>query len=203
MVYQNLVNQIKTEARIRQDNSFDSTVIGLINELFKEAVESQRPFELRSEQPLNLTTATATVALPTDFFIHHQVFFKDVDTGKKWQLTDFDKAIPPAPRGFYGHPTGFQVASGNLVVLPKEDIVSGDQIILVYYKKPPEISEIDLVNSNPIPRLEPFIIRGVLRRLRMLHSDDLQVAQMLSGDISSAAQAYTKDSPERDAKSGS
>lgn len=202
MVFQDLVNQIKVEARISSDTEFDPMVIGLINELFKEAVESQRPFELRNEVPLTLSAQNPQVTLPDDFFIHHQVFFKDINTGIIYQLNDEDKASAPCPRALYGNPNVFQVAQGFIYVKPPDQIVSGDQINLIYYKKPPEIVQADLITQNPIPRLEPFIIRGVIRRIRMFHSDDLQVAQMLSGDISSAAKGYMNDGPERDQKSG-
>lgn len=204
MVFQDLVNQIKTEGRIASDSEFDPMVIGLINELFKEAVESERPFELRADIVLALTTATATVALPADFFIHHQVFYQDADTGRTYQLTDEDKAVPPAPMGLYGHPKSFEVVtSGQIILKPSGAIVTGDSVLLIYYKKPPEITQASLINANLIPRLEPFLVRGVIRRIRMFHSDDLQVAQMLSGDIQSAGQGYSKDSPERSQKSGS
>lgn len=198
MIFQDLVSQIKTEARIKEDDSFDSTVIALINELFKEAVESQRPFELRNEVSLNLTpSGTGIIDVPTDFFIHHQVFYKDINTLREWQLSDEDSIILPAPRGMYGFPKSFQIVNGvRIAIKPSSSVVEGSILRLIYYQKPPEIGMVNLVDDNPIPRLEPFLVRACIRRLRMFHADDLQVAQMLSGDISSAAQGYANDEPE-------
>jgi hypothetical protein len=198
MIFQDLLNQIKSEGRIREDSSFDNIVIALINELFKEAVESQRPFELRNEVSISIgTSGNNQVPLPTNFFLYHQVFYKDINTGREWQLSDEDKVILPAPRGFYGFPKSFAVASPNIYIKPKTNIISGSVLRLIYYKIPPEIDTSQLVNPNPIPRLEPFIIRAAIRRLRMFHADDLQVAQMFTGDIGSAAQGYANDEPEK------
>lgn len=198
MIFQTLIEQIKTEARIKEDDEFDSTVIGLINEMFKEAVESQRPFELREETFLNLTTATNTVALPEDFFIHQEILFVDADTGREYQLTDQDEAISPAPRGMYGHPKSFEIVTGQLLnIKPFANIVTGDKIHLVYYKFPPVVTTETVIAENPIPRLEPYLIRTVIRRLRMFHIDDAQVAQMFSQDVASAAKGYSNDEPVR------
>lgn len=197
MKYEELVEQIKTEGRVKGDDDFVPTIIGLLNELFKEAVESQNPFELRKEVELDLTTDTPTVALPSDFFIHRQVHFIDADTGRRYPLTDQDKAIPPAPRGLFGHPKSFEIAGSTILLKPSDEIVTGDKLLLVYYKFPPVVTEETLINENPIPRLEPFLVRGVIRRIRMVHSDDMQVVQILSGDTNAAAQAYTKDEPRR------
>lgn len=196
MLFQSIVDQIKTEARIKSDSSFDVEVASLITELFKEAVESQRPFELRQEVNLPLNTAQATITLPTDFFIYHRVYFQDSSTGKKWILSSHDDAIMPAPVGFYGHPKSFQLITGNQIALdPVTSIVSGDSIDLIYYQNPPTLTVAGFSTQNPIPRLEPFLIRAAIRRVRMLHSDDVQVAQMISGDVASAAKGYTNDEP--------
>lgn len=196
MKFDLLVAQIKSEARIATDSTFDTTVVALLNELFKEAVEQQRPFELRAEATLALTTNTGSVNLPTDFFIHHQVRFVDADTSRTYPLTDEDKAVPPAPIGLYGHPKSFEILANSVLDLkPYSAIVTGDGIFLVYYKIPPIVLITALNVENPIPRLEPFLIRGVIRRIRMLHSDDVQIAQMLSGDVQSAASGYAKDEP--------
>lgn len=201
MKYSQLIEQIGTEARISGDTGFQALVISLLNELFKEAVESQRPMELREEAYLDLTTDVGFVILPDDFFVHHQVQFVDADTGKKYPLTDQDKAAPPAPRGMYGHPKTFEIMSGVVNIKPADSVVTGDKLFLVYYKTPPIITVATLATDNPIPRVEPFLIRAAIRRIRMFHADDLQVAQLLGGDISSAASSYTKDEPVRNSRS--
>jgi len=200
MRYQTLIDQIGTEARISGDSGFQALCINLLNELFKEAVESQRPMELRAEVFLTLTTDVGFIDLPTDFFVHHQVQFVDVDTSRKYPLSDQDKAAAPAPRGMYGHPKTFEIMSGVINIKPAEEIVDGDQIFLVYYKTPPVITTANLSTENPIPRLEPFLIRAAIRRIRMFHGDDLQVAQLLSGDVASAASSYAKDEPVRNSR---
>lgn len=197
MKFSDLILQIKAEARVKADDAFDAVVIGLLNEMFKEATLAQRPFELRGEVPLAITAVTGLVTLPADFFVHHQVRFHDADTGREWALTTQDEAIQPAPRGMYGHPKSYQVESGQILLKPATAIVGGDTINLVYYKIPPIVLIDALTVDNPIPRLEPFLIRATIRRIRMLHSDDVQVAQMLSGDVGSAASSYTKDEPVR------
>lgn len=203
MIFGDLVTQIKTEGRLADDDAFTQTVLGIINESFKEAVESQRPFELRNQVSIALTSGVGTVPVPTDFFIHHQLFYTS-SLGPEYQLTDQDKAISPAPRGLFGYPKTFEVENGlNFILGPANLITSADTLRVIYYQKPPEVSEAMLNQVNPIPRLEPFLIRCALRRVRMYHSDDLQVAQMLTADITSAASAYTKDTPERESKTGS
>lgn len=199
MIFQDLINQIKFEARIREDDSFNPVAIGLINELFKEAVESQRPFELRNEVSLTLNlSGQGLIPVPDDFFIHHQAFYKDIDSGREWQLSDEDRVILPAPHGMYGFPKSFQVVNGiQIAIKPATSVVANSTIRLIYYQRPPEITQLQLVDTNPIPRLEPFLIRACIRRLRMFHADDMQVAQMLTGDISSAAQGYANDEPEK------
>lgn len=200
MKFQDLIDQIKTESRIKDDDSFLPMVIGLLNELFKEAIEDQRPFEQRVDivLPLN-TSGVGQLVCPDDFFIHHQLFFHDSDTGREYQLVDQDNAVPPAPKGLYGHPKTFELLTGEPTMInlqPQIGIVAGDRIRLIYYKGVLEITPDNLTQDNPIPRLEPFLIRAAIRRVRMFHSDDVQVAQMLTGDISSAAQGYSKDEPE-------
>lgn len=200
MIFQNLVNQIKTEARLKEDSTFDDLVIALINEMFIEAVQSQRPFELRREVFLLVAAVTGVVSLPDDFFLHHQLFFNDIDTGQEWQLIDQDEASQPAPRGFYGHPTSYEVEFEEALIKPTGAIISGDQIRLIYYVAPPILSSVNILQENPIPRLEPFLLRACLRRARMFHTDDMQVVQVLSGDVASAASAYTKDTPVKEVK---
>lgn len=204
MTFSDLINQIKTEGRIKDDDAFTPVVIGLMNEAYKEAVESQRPFELREEVSIALTANQSTVPVPSDFFIHHQLFYQ---TGSyaPYQLTDQDKAASPAPRGLYGKPKQFEIQSGTplqIILKPTTNIASGDTLDLIYYQAPTIVTSTNLTSPNPIPRLEPFIIRMALRRVRMYHSDDIQIAQMLTGDISSAANAYSKDSPERESTTG-
>lgn len=198
MIYNDLIAQIQKESRVSGDSGFLPVIVGLFNELFKEAVESQRPFELRGETQITLTTDQELVPLPADFFIHHQIFFFDADTQKKYQLIDQDKAAMPAPRGLYGHPKTYEVMSPNIGIKPFDAVVGGDAIFLVYYKNPPVVTLDNLIAANPIPRLEPFLIRACIRRLRLLHSDDVQVAQLLTGDITSAASGYAKDKPEKE-----
>jgi len=193
MTFQNLLDQIKSEARVKADDDFNEVVIALLNELFKDAVGSQRPFELRQEVALSFTDTTGFINLPTDFFIHHAIDFVDADTAKKWPLIDEDKSTEPAPRGFWGHPKKFEVVGTQIKVQPTTDLIVGDALILVYYKNPPTITAANLSTTNPIQRLEPFLIRAAVRRIRMLHSDDVQIAQMFQGDITSAAKAYVKD----------
>lgn len=198
MRYEQLIEQIKTEARVKADTTFDDVAIALINELFKEATEAQRPFELRADVSLSVVAATGLVTLPDDFFVFHQVLFQDSDTSREYPLTLEDEAIQPAPRGLYGHPKSYSVLADNTIALkPYAAIVTGDHVRLVYYKIPPIIDAAHLGDENSITRLEPFLVRAAIRRIRMLHSDDVQVAQMLSGDVSSAASGYTKDEPVR------
>ncbi len=197
MLFSDLITQIKAEARVAADENFDSVVVGLLNEMFKEAAEAQRPFELRAETTLAATPVTGLTALPADFFVHHQIQYVDIDTSVTWELTDEDEAVQPAPRGMYGHPKAYELLTGAIIIKPPNAIVLGDSLRLVYYKTPPIVSLSALNVANPIPRLEPFLIRAVIRRIRLLHSDDVQVAQMLGGDVASAASAYTKDEPVR------
>lgn len=195
MTYRDLVDRIKVEARIAGDANFDALVIGLINEVSVEAVQSQRPFELRKELDLPIDTQ-GIVELPEDFLFHHEVIFKDSDTLKEWELTDQDKDAPPAPRGMYGHPKTFEILSdAKITVKPFSSVVPGDLLFLVYYKKAPISSSEGLDEEVLLTRLSPFIIRATLRRIRMFHSDDIQVAQLLQGDISSAARGFTLDAP--------
>lgn len=197
MLFGLLVEQIKTESRVKTDDTFDAVVVALINELFKEAVEGQRPFELKAETTLNATITTGITDLPTTFFLHHKVYFRDADTEREWQLVDQDDNFEPAPRGMYGHPKTFEILSDNKISLkPPGAIVGGDTINLVYYKAPPivDLETMD-ITENPIPRLEPFLVRAAVRRIRMLHVDDIQVAQMFTGDIASAASGYAKAEP--------
>lgn len=203
MTFQELAQQIQMEGRIKDDDAFLSIVIGLMNEAYKEAVEAQRPFELREEVSISLTSGQGTVPLPVDFFIHHQLFYK---TGAyaPYQLSDQDKAASPAPRGLYGKPKQFEIQSGQVIILkPSNNVGGGDMLDLIYYQAPTIIASSNITEQNPIPRLEPFLIRMALRRVRMYHSDDIQVAQMLTGDITSAANAYSKDGPERESSTGS
>lgn len=197
MLFSALVTQIKGEARVLADDSFNAIVIGLLNELFKEATLSQRPFELRAETLIDVASITGLVTLPTDFFVYHQVLFNDVDTAREYPLINQDEASQPAPRGMYGHPKSFEVITGQLLIKPPAAIVGGDKVRLIYYKIPPTVTAETLETQNPIPRLEPFLIRAAIRRIRMLHTDDVQVAQMFSGDVTSAASAFTKDEPVR------
>lgn len=196
MTYQALIDQIKAEARVATDDNFNEIVIGLLNEIFQEAVESQRPFELRQEIDLTFTVTTGYIDLPTDFFLHHAVKFKDVDTSKEWPLTDEDEAVAPAPRGFYGHPKQFEVIGTQIKVEPIDELIVGDFLNLVYYKKPPTVTTETLSSSNPLTRLEPYLIRSCIRRVRMLHIDDPSVAEMFQQDMVSAARGFVKDVPQ-------
>lgn len=196
MTYQQIVDQVKEEGRIDGDNDLVPIVIGLINEAYKEAVMDQRPFELRKNATINLTASNSEFNLPADFFIHHQFIFHDVDTGKEWKLVDQDGPIQPAPRGFFNHPKSFELISGNKVQLkPFEGIITSDTLKLEYYYTPPILTLANLSTPNPIVRLEPFIVRMAIRRVRMFHLDDPTVMEALSGDVNAASQAFQRDKP--------
>ena len=200
MTYRELLAQVKTEARIADDDTFDSIVINLLNELYIEATLQSRPDDLRNETILTLTTSPTVTNLPSDFLVEHQFDFIDADTGKEWRLSGQDEAISPAPRGLYGHPKSYQVqATGStqqVILKPYSSIVNGDQLRVIYYEKPEVITTSNLDTENPNPRVEAFLIRAAVRRVRMFHSDDLSIAKMLEGDITSAARAYDKEKPE-------
>lgn len=196
MFFQDILAQIKTESRIKDDSTFDAYVLNLMNEMFIEAVQSARPFELRNEVFLYVDATTGYATLPADFFLYHQVLFQDSQTNREYLLTDQDEASQPAPRGLYGHPTSFEVQSGQIVLNPLGGIITGDQIRLIYYKTPPVVTLSNISQLNPISRLEPYLIRTCVRRVRLFHTDDPQVTSQLTGDITSAAAAYSKDEPE-------
>lgn len=196
MKYADLVRQIKNEARVKDDDTFTSIIVDVLNDLFKEAIESQRPFEFKKETTIPLTAAVTHFDLPVDFFLHHKVIFHDVDTGKEYPLTDEDGAVQPAPRGMYGHPRTFEINTGGQIFIKQiGSIVTGDWLILVYYKKPPEIDPSDLIIDNPLARLEPFLVRAAIQRVRLYHSDDATAMQVLNGMVSSAAKGFSNDEP--------
>lgn len=197
MKFQDLIIQIQTEARVKGDDSFVPAIMGILNELFKEATQSQKPFELRREVSLTLTAATPIVALPADFFIHNQVRFTDVDTQREYALVHQDQAIPPAPKGLSGHPTSFEILGGLVSIKPASEIKSGDQLQLVYYAIPPVITADNLTTDNPIPRLEPYLIRGAITRMRIVHVDDPTAVQALTPMASAGGSAFAKDEPRR------
>lgn len=196
MTFQDLITQIKIEARVLQDDTFDAVTINLLNEFFKEAVQSEHPFELRDEVEIEIEESTGFVSLPADFLIHHQINFIDFESMRKYPLTDQDEAAPPAPPGLYGHPKTFELlADSKLLIKPISEISSDDRIELIYYKAPLFITTANLDVPNPLQRLEPYLTRSVVRRIRMLHVDDVQIAQMLQQDITSAAKSYSQDEP--------
>lgn len=197
MTFAELIEEIRYESRIKAGTDFQEILINLLNELFIEAVCSERPFELRTRAPLNATPTTGITALPADFLVHHEVLYQDINTGRQWPLYDIDDASQPSPIGLYGHPKSFEIITGNnLFVGPTTQIVTGDIISLLYYKQPLVITTSNLQTENPIVRLEPFLIRSAIRRARMFNTDDVQVAQMFEGDIASAANMFSKDQPE-------
>lgn len=195
MKFSALIAQIKTEARIKAGTEFDAMVIGLLNEMYKEAVENQRPFELRAEVEIPIPN-TGQVPLPNDFFIHHQVIFEDAD-GRSYSLSDQDKPSQPAPRGMYGHPKSFEITGAIILLKPATTLAVDDVLRLIYFRLPPIVTLQNVNDENSIVRLEPFLIRTCIRRIRMFHSDDVQVAQMLTSDVSAAASGFTRDEPER------
>ncbi len=198
MTFDNLVRQIQIEARLKTDVTFVPLIVSLLNESFLEAVENQRPFELKKEIEISLNGVTnGRKELPADFLVHHEVLFKSLNLARVWPLSDEDDATQPNPRGLSGYPKSYEVIGGNQVYIkPFNTIVNTDSIYLIYYAKPPLVDVNNLVVQNTIIRLEPFLIRFTVRRLRMFHTDDPQVIQWLAGDIASAAQGYSKDEPQ-------
>jgi hypothetical protein len=196
MRYEEILAQVKIEARVKDDSTFNAICIGILNDLFKEAISSQRPFEFKKESSITLTANQDLFDLPADFFVHHEILYWDVDTSRTYPLTDEDKSVEPAPRGLYGHPRSFEILTENKVYIkPSEGIVTGDELRIIYYKTPPIVTTANLTTNNPLPRLEPFLLRAAIQRVRMFHTDDPAAMQLLNGMVTSAAKGFANDEP--------
>ncbi|SRR6266404_7379034 len=171
-----LRDQIKTEARLEGSNDLDDFLTGLINELLLDYSIKNRYFELlQLNLAIALTTGIESYPLPGDFFIEKLIRYQD-SQGNTRSLTRRSEHLD---NPFDGSTRYYEIANGNLLLMPSSRVQTGESLLLDYYQYPAKLAE--ETDVFPIPRLiAPVKQRAIFRA--HIYNNQLQSASVLRGE---------------------
>lgn len=159
MTWTELLVQIKFEAEANASTDYDDFFLSVANET---QLAAARRHNFNDFFTPNVSLSLSTIAetpLPSDWLrmdTSGRIRYVTVE-GNEWFLT---KANPRLQRQTQTRPSYYYIATNSIVVYPLDKIVSGDSVILNYYRKPdilvgasevPVVFE-DLIHSNCLAR---------------------------------------------------
>lgn len=164
-----LKTQIKFEARVEGDASFDEYVVKLINELLITEIQSSFYPEALIPKLEIAVTANGLIALPEDFLILGKVHYKRTILFLEYKLDNTEGITQPAPLTFPTGPNRFEILKANKIQLyPTTALDVADKIQLWYYAKfTPLVGDADIF---PIVRAEAAIVTKAVARLHIWHN---------------------------------
>lgn len=178
MSLSDLVDLIKTEARVEGSDNLDSWITALINELLLEYCLQKKYYELLITN-LAIPTVAAQEAydLPEDFNFIKLVRYTTSSGSERTLLPRTDLVETVGTRGL---PRFYElVGAGQIKLLPYLDVPLSDNVYLDYYKYPDALETDD--DEFPIPRLlNPVKQRAIYRT--HVYNNSLQQAAALKGD---------------------
>ena len=180
-----LREQIKQEARVKGADNLDTFIDNTINELLCDYAAKNRYFEfLETNHPITTVLNTGNYALPDDFIEARMIRYQNIN-GYTRTLNLRPVYIETAR----GHsPKWYELAGGNLLIFPFDDVPVGETILIDYYKFPETLVSASVF---PVPKLVAAIKRETIHRV-LLYNEKLQLAAAFKGE---AVDSETRSKP--------
>ncbi len=170
-----LRDQIKTEARVKGSDNLDSFIDTLINELLLDFAQKNRYFEfLVPNFSITTLAATGSYDLPADFMDMKLVRYRNAN-GYFRTINKRNGFIETANGTL---PRWYELAGGQIVIFPVDDLVADESLLIDYYKVPETLTDNDVF---PVSRLLPTVKLTAISRV-LIFNQDLATAAALKGE---------------------
>lgn len=167
--FQQLVDQIKVESRIKGANNFDITIKALINELLLTETETARYSALMVRgHEIGIADAEGSVDLPDDFANMARVWYSRTGQPLRSRIINHKNDFVEESRDG-GEPKYYELAGNQLIIFPYGQVLASDNLQIDYWKYPNKLEADDDV--FPIPKLIPVLKQKAIARLHILEKD--------------------------------
>ena len=164
---QQMIDQIKVEARIAGANNYDITVLAIINELLMTHTMTERYQELIDDAPIVTSAAAGLYALPVDFANIRTVWYGRAAEPPRVRTLRFKNDFIEQSRDGV-EPNYYELVGGQLLIFPYGGVLATDQLEIEYWKIPNSLATTD---SFPISRLYPVIKKEAISRMQLINKD--------------------------------
>ena len=164
---QQMIDQIKVEARIAGANNYDITVLAIINELLMTHTMTERYQELIDEATIVTTAGMGLYALPENFANIRTVWYgREAEPPRARTLRFKNDFIEQSRDGV--EPNYYELVGGQLFIFPYGGVLATDQLEIEYWQIPNAVATTD---TFPISRLYPVIKKEAISRMQLINKD--------------------------------
>lgn len=166
MIYSTLVADMRSEAQLDNDTSWDARILMLINEELLNLANLQNQEQLHVTQVSRIAanqTVGQLVDLPTDFLKMDKVTFQGATNS--WILPKNNGLVPPIPEATM--PKCYELsgipATGMKIALIPSIALGTKSLTISYFSKPPAVVAGDTIYPDSwIPPLKRAVMERVL-----------------------------------------
>ena len=167
ILVQQLVDQIKVEGRVAGANTYDITILAIINELLLEYSEKDRYAAfLVKGAPVVLAVATSDYELPADFSNIRTVYFWRQGQPVMARTLRFKGDFVEQSRDGL-EPKWYEIVGDTISIFPFGDVKLTDNMTIDYWKVP---NALELTDTFPVPKLIPVIKKAAIARMHTVNS---------------------------------
>jgi hypothetical protein len=169
VTFQQLVDQIKVESRIKGANNFDITIKALINELLLTETETARYSALLVRgHEIGIADGEGSVNLPADLANICRVWYSRTGEPIRARVLNHKNDFVEESRNG-GEPKYYDLAGDQLIIWPYSQVLSTDNLQIDYWKYPQKLE--NDTDVFPVAKLIPVIKQKAIARLHILEKD--------------------------------
>lgn len=194
MLISELITEIRWEAKLEKDSTWDSHLLLLIWDEMVQIASLQNEATLYVYNQILTNAAqnggTLLVALPAMIKLDRVEYNSGANT---WWLPDRDSTIPPVP--IQGKPRAYELQQGtppvyNLALISPQ-AMGTDTLAISYFKYPALPVGTDVI--NPISWIQP-LKTNCIRRAQIFNASSSDLRAQLFAEILSKAEAVVQNS---------
>lgn len=194
MLYSELIAEIKFEAKLEDDPSWDAHLLLLIwDEEIQIATLQNEASLYISRQPLtsaDQNAGTKLVTIPPMIKLDRMEYYTPSSGGAEWILPDRNQVVPPVPQ--QGKPRSYEILQGVppsfLLTFNPPFLLQADILYVSYWKYPAVPAGVDTIfPSTWIPSLKV----NCVRRAQIFNSSDVAQRAAAFGQILLKAEAVS------------
>ncbi len=191
ILVQQLIDQIKVESRIKGSDTWNITVLGLINEYLLSETETGRySHAVVRDFDIPLANNQGNYQLPFDLANIKSVYYaRDGEADRGRVLRNKNDFVEQSRQG--REPKFYWLAGNEIILEPFSEIIDTDHLSIDYFQYP---TALVVTDPFPIPKLIPVIKQKVIGRLHILNKDFNAADRMAnSGEETEGKSETTED----------
>lgn len=165
---QQMIDGIKVEGRITGADTYDVTILGIINELLVEHTEKERysVFIVR-DQVVPLTAGEGSYDLPDNLQNIKKVYWSRVGQPVRARVLNYKNDYVEESRDGR-EPKYYELSGDQITVFPYSDVKTTDTMSIDYWKVPDALVPTDVF---PVAKLFPVIKKETIARMLRLNKE--------------------------------